>query len=68
MPILDDSTIEPTERFAVVASSSTPGAVVDPDEAVVDILDNDGWPILPDIILEICHCLRLLHSLDIYIS
>lgn len=41
--IVDDSTVESTESFAVLLSNITPGVIVtQPSEASVLILDNDG--------------------------
>ena len=42
LPVVDDDDIEPTEQFAVLATSSAPGVLVQPNRVVVDIEDNDG--------------------------
>ena len=45
VPILDDDVIEGTERFISTLSTNTaefPGVMLNPDQAVVKILDDDG--------------------------
>ena len=45
VPILNDDTIEPGEQFIVTVTTNTsqfPGVILDPNQAVVNIISDDG--------------------------
>ena len=42
VPIINDVNIEPTEQFIATVTTSASGVVLQPSQAVINILDDDG--------------------------